>query len=375
MEITQINNINLLKYHYLYKIINKETDEYYIGIHSTNDMNDGYFGSGTLLKNMIKFYGKDKFIKEIIRFCESREEVLDYEKLYVNKNVLKDKKCLNLIEGGLGIINHTTKGTRTVRDPNTGECFNVKLDDPRLKTGELEPSTKGKVTVFDPNQNRYISISINDPRYLSGKLKMKISPDFTGKGRTMVYKKGIYKSIKKDDLQEYLNDGWIKQSRCKGRISPTKDKIWLYKKSQRICVDKTFVESYLNNGWKAGRNVSPCKGKIGIIKNGVNKYVNIDELQSYLNDGWEEGMSSRNKGMVTVYDPLKPNEKCFSVAKDDPRFISGELKLAVFKKYNMGLGGSCKGLKYINKDGVIKRVKPEELQSYLNDGWGLGIKK
>lgn len=100
-----------------------------------------------------------------------------------------------------------------------------------------------------------------------------------------------------------------------------------------------------------------------------------EDLQAYLNDGWVLGMSTRNKCMVTVYNPLKPSERCFSISKDDPRFLSGELKLASFRKYDMGLGGPCKGLKYINKDGIIKRVKSEELQSYLSDGWNLGMRK
>ena len=372
-----INSINRLKYHYLYKITNIITGEYYIGIHSTNDLDDGYFGSGRLLKNLIREFGKDQFKKEILKFCKDRLELLDCEEQYVNENTLNDKKCLNLICGGLGASYYSTKGTTTVRNPKTGKCFNVKIDDPRLKTGELIHSTKGKVTVFDSKSNKFISISTDDPRYISGELKMKLSKKFSGKGRTMIYNRTTneYKCIYAKELNEYLKKGWIKQSKCKGRVSPTKGMVWVCKGDEMKIIKKEELQVYLNDGWVNKRNVSPCKNKIGIIKDGINKFVNEEELQVYLNDGWVEGMSTRNKGMVTVYDPLKPNEKCFSVTKDDPRFISGELKLAVFKKYNMGLGGSCKGLKYINKDGVIKRVKPEELQSYLNDGWSLGMKK
>lgn len=370
----QFNDINTLRYHYLYRITNTETEEYYIGIHSTNDLDDGYFGSGKLLKNIIRELGKDKFKKEIIMFCKDRFELVDQESKYVNESVLKDKKCLNLIEGGICTKQYSTKGTTTVRSVKTGKCFNVKVGDPRLKTGELIHVAKGKTTVFDPSTNKFISISVNDPRYISKELKQKHPENFTMKGKTYVYKDGTYLTIKKEDLDKYLKKGWIIRSKCKGRISPTKGMVWVCKGDEMKIIKKEELQSYLNDGWTNKRNVSPCKDKIGIIKNGINKYVDVDELQSYLNDGWEEGMSSRNKGMVTVYDPLKPNEKCFSVVKDDPRFISGELKLAVFKKYNMGLGGSCKGLKYIHKDGKIKRVKPELIPQYIIDGWSVGMK-
>ena len=39
-------NSRTYKYHYLYKITNNITSEYYYGVHSTDDINDGYFESG-----------------------------------------------------------------------------------------------------------------------------------------------------------------------------------------------------------------------------------------------------------------------------------------------------------------------------------------
>lgn len=93
-------NKNSKKYHYVYKVINNLNGMEYIGVHSTDNINDGYFGSGTYLRNAIKKYGKNSFSKEIIHEFNDRELALNKEQELVNPNYVKNRTVYNLVLGG-----------------------------------------------------------------------------------------------------------------------------------------------------------------------------------------------------------------------------------------------------------------------------------
>lgn len=91
------------KFHYIYKITRTDgSGKYYIGMHSTNELEDGYFGSGTLLAASIRKHGKEKHIKEILEFLPSRAELKIRERQLVNEDLLGTKQCMNLKLGGEG---------------------------------------------------------------------------------------------------------------------------------------------------------------------------------------------------------------------------------------------------------------------------------
>lgn len=82
----------------IYKITNKINKKYYVGKHQTNDLNDGYMGSGIKLKNSIKKYGINNFIKEILFVFDNEQEMNDKEK----ELVIVSEETYNLCEGGKG---------------------------------------------------------------------------------------------------------------------------------------------------------------------------------------------------------------------------------------------------------------------------------
>ena len=120
------------KFNYFYKITNNINGHYYYGIHSTDDLNDGYMGSGTRLHYAYKKYGKENFTKEVLKYFDTYDDACEYESLIVNEVLLKDDSCYNVKLGGLG----GSPNMLTVID-NEGYTHYVNKDDDRLKNGEF----------------------------------------------------------------------------------------------------------------------------------------------------------------------------------------------------------------------------------------------
>jgi len=90
--------------HYIYKTTCLITKKYYIGMHSAYTLDDGYLGSGKILRKSIRKYGKENHVREIIEFCKTREDLPIRESEIVNKALLADPLCINLILGGTSNI-------------------------------------------------------------------------------------------------------------------------------------------------------------------------------------------------------------------------------------------------------------------------------
>lgn len=96
----KMDSIKEKKFNIVYKTTNNINGRYYIGIHSTNSINDSYLGSGKALKSAIKKYGRKNFKKEVLFKFNSRQEALEKEAELVNKDLISTDECYNMIEGG-----------------------------------------------------------------------------------------------------------------------------------------------------------------------------------------------------------------------------------------------------------------------------------
>ena len=89
------------KFHYVYRIV-RDDGWYYIGMHSTDDLEDGYFGSGSDLWRSINRHGRDKHSKEILEILPDRISLKQREREIIGESWKDDPICLNRMPGGSG---------------------------------------------------------------------------------------------------------------------------------------------------------------------------------------------------------------------------------------------------------------------------------
>ena len=68
----------------------------------TNDLNDGYLGSGIHLKSAISKYGRDNFSREILEFADTEERLFELERTYVSEDWISSNRTYNAKIGGFG---------------------------------------------------------------------------------------------------------------------------------------------------------------------------------------------------------------------------------------------------------------------------------
>lgn len=91
--------------HYLiYKTINLINGKYYIGKHQTQDLDDGYQGSGRLLGRAIKKYGRQNFVTHIIGNYEHEKHMNIAEKILVVPDIETNYNLCPGGQGGFGYI-------------------------------------------------------------------------------------------------------------------------------------------------------------------------------------------------------------------------------------------------------------------------------
>ena len=74
----------------------------YVGVHVTCNLQDGYMGSGKVIKNAIAKHGIDNFKKDILEFFDNEEDMYAREKEVVTEEFLSRKDVYNLRRGGNG---------------------------------------------------------------------------------------------------------------------------------------------------------------------------------------------------------------------------------------------------------------------------------
>lgn len=97
----------------IYKITNLVNGKVYVGKHQTRVLDDGYMGSGKLIRRAVAKYGIDSFKKEILHIFDNELEMNAKEAELVTEEFCKESNY-NLCpggHGGFGYINSTIDHT------------------------------------------------------------------------------------------------------------------------------------------------------------------------------------------------------------------------------------------------------------------------
>lgn len=210
----------------IYRIINKINNKTYIGKHQTKNLDDGYMGSGKLIRRALEKYGLENFTKEILFVFETEQEMNDKEK----ELVVIGEESYNLCpggQGGFGYINTHFSGEMK-KIQYARQIFHDKMkndDEFREKFAEKIKKASTKTV------REKISKSLKK-RYET------IPGTFLGKKHTTETKSKIGQSNAKSQSgskNSQYGTCWI-----------TKDKV-----NKKVSLEKLSI--FENEGWKRGR--------------------------------------------------------------------------------------------------------------------------
>jgi hypothetical protein len=263
------------KYHYIYKTTCNVNGKFYIGMHSTENINDGYLGSGRRLWNSINYHGKENHKKEIIEFCLNRDELKKREKEIVNSDLINDHFCMNLqLGGGGGFIN---------------EEHMIKVS----KAGNKEFLEKMKDDEYRKEFSKKISES-NKKQFLDGRRDRKRFYDWNGKTHT-------------DETKKKISE--IRKGTGVGENNSVYGRKWMNKNLKNKMVKPEEITSHLESGWLFGQYLEEsrknsllesfskvrhlagpsCVNRKWMNKDGKNKRVKMEEVDNLLKGGWVFG--------------------------------------------------------------------------------------
>jgi group I intron endonuclease len=197
-----------MKYIFVYITTNLLNGKQYVGDHSTNNLNDGYIGSGyPYFIRAIKEHGKENFKREILEFFDTKEEAFAaQEKYIIQYNTLAPNGYNISPKGGLHVQGcHSLETKEKISKGNRGISRN------KGKPKSIE--TKDKI------RNSLLGIKHTEERKQNMRKPHTLSPEAINqrKGRkqskeTIEKRKNSLRGRKRsEEVKQNIKNGWIKR--------------------------------------------------------------------------------------------------------------------------------------------------------------------
>lgn len=206
-------------FHIVYKTINKLNGMFYVGKHSTENLNDLYLGSGTRINHAIKKYGRENFVKEILFVFETESDALLMESKIISDLKIPNPQCYNVCPIGSG---QKQKGI-----PLSEKTRQKIIDNNGMRGKTHSAEAKAKISATHKGKTNWHKGKIR-----SEETRKKISEGRTGikftdqhrknialggmgeknsnYGKCWITKDGINKKIKKEEIDFYIEIGYSK---------------------------------------------------------------------------------------------------------------------------------------------------------------------
>lgn len=202
-------------YHFIYKTTCLVTGRYYIGMHSTSNLDDNYLGSGKKLWHSINYHGKENHKKEILEFLPDRKSLAAREMEIVNEDLLTDSMCMNLVPGGQGwhgFINEEHQLKCSAAGGLTNNPEKSRKASERLTQTNLLRIQEGSHKSWSNNYSW--TGRAHKPETLSkigdtNSLKQRGSGNSQFGTKWMVHPVSGPVKVKAESISEYLNNGYV----------------------------------------------------------------------------------------------------------------------------------------------------------------------
>ena len=190
----------------------------YVGVHKTNNLDDGYLGSGILLRKALLKYGSDAFTREILKHCSSEEEMYATEANIVTEQIVKDDNFYNVSLGG-----EWHGSERQQANNQRSQAVQAQLrKNPQWVKRRADRISEGSKRAYQ-NGSRVSKIQPHIPGEFHHTDETKKLLSDSKKGTKLQAENSQYKSrwMRHDDLkvnrkvranedvQQYLDNGWV----------------------------------------------------------------------------------------------------------------------------------------------------------------------
>lgn len=253
-------------YGYIYLTTNLVNGHKYVGKHKSLEFDLSYKGSGKLISRAFEKYGFDNFKVEILKECDSLEDLNQSEIVEISKrNAQESSEYYNIASGGEGWSSHWSspgyKEEFSKKFSGSGNPFYGKHHTEESK--EKRNMTMKERYENDPEHKRKISecqIGKHHSEETRAKISESVSKGKKGKLPLNNGERVIYRDP--SEFEEYFKQGWSRGDLPRRKRS--QDEIDRMRKSVSglICVTNeiTFrrvkpeeVQFYLDQGWRKGR--------------------------------------------------------------------------------------------------------------------------